>query len=86
MHHFNQHDPGLLFNQGPTTITIQLTKSNFPVLFYYVGSKKNLEKKKIRSMIVCFDRVYFERLFYLLCENAIVILKIFTIFQGLMNK
>ena len=46
MHHFNQHDPGLLFNQGPTTITIQLTKSNFPVLFYYVGSKKNLEKKK----------------------------------------
>ena len=86
MHHFNQHDPGLLFNLGPTTITIQLTKSNFPVLFYYVGSKKNLEKKKRRSMIVCFDRVYFERLFYLLCENAIVILKIFTIFQGLMNK
>ena len=65
MHHFNQHDPGLLFNQGPTTITIQLTKSNFPVLFYYVGSKKNLEKKKKkrRSMIVCFDEfilnVYF---------------------------
>ena len=46
MHHFNQHDPGLLFNQGPTTITIQLIKVIFQSYSIMWGVKKNLEKKK----------------------------------------